>query len=43
MRYVAGLLRKANDGVPFEQVRAEIKDLLVAFQVLHYSFDSADV
>jgi len=41
MKHVAGLLRKANDGAPSEQVRAEIKDLLKSFQVLQYSFDGA--
>ena len=42
MQQVPGLFRKAHDGVPPERVRAEIRELLRSFPVLHYSFDRAD-
>ena len=43
MKHVADLLRRTHDGASSEQIRAEIKDLLMSFQGLCYSFDGADL
>ena len=39
MKHVAGFMRRATDGAPALEVRADIEQLLESFQVLHYSFD----